>query len=112
MAPRLQRSEEAKVWQRWYKTARWQALRRQILSAHPLCSMCHADGRLTPATVCDHVVPHKGDPALFWNSGNLTGLCKPHHDAAKQAEERRGFSLAVDADGYPVDPAHPANRGG
>jgi 5-methylcytosine-specific restriction protein A len=29
---------------------------------------------------------------LFWDSeGNWQSLCKPHHDSAKQAEERRGF---------------------
>ncbi|MFG1256325.1 HNH endonuclease signature motif containing protein [Xanthobacter flavus] len=39
--------------------------------------------------VCDHVRPHRGDPALFWDEGNLQTLCKPCHDGAKQSAERR-----------------------
>jgi 5-methylcytosine-specific restriction protein A len=65
-------------------------------------------GQLTPANVADHITPHKGDATLFW-TGSLQSLCAPHHDAAKQAEERRGYSGECDPDGWPIDPRHPAN---
>jgi len=29
----------------------------------------------TPATQTDHVVPHRGDRALFWNVANWQSLC-------------------------------------
>jgi len=52
-----------------------------FLVEHPLCQQCHAEGRTTAATVVDHVRPHKGDHALFWDLANWQALCKPHHDA-------------------------------
>ncbi len=55
-------------------------------------------------------MPHRGDRKLFWDSGNWQSLCKKCHDKHKQREERRGYSAAVGADGWPSDPRHPANR--
>ena len=93
----------------WYKLARWRRKRHAQLTAEPLCAYCLQDKRLTPATVADHVQPHKGDPELFWH-GKLQSLCKTHHDATKQRTERRGYSTACDINGWPTDPRHPANR--
>lgn len=104
-----QRSADALVYRAWYKSRTWQALRRSQLQAEPLCRMCMADGRITAATVCDHVAPHKGDRDRFF-SGPFQSLCKPCHDSAKQSEERRGYSGQVGIDGWPVDDRHPANR--
>lgn len=95
--------------QRGY-TSRWERYRLSFLDAHPLCAMCQAEGRITPATVVDHRRPHKGDPALFWDPDNHQPLCKPHHDGAKQREEHRGYRQGTDADGRPTDPNHPWNR--
>lgn len=60
--------------------AKWQAYRRRFLQQHPLCLLCGGEGRIEPATVVDHVVPHKGDQRLFWDASNHRPLCKPHHD--------------------------------
>ena len=38
------------------------------------------EGKLTPATVVDHIVPHRGDPRLFWDEKNWQPLCKECHD--------------------------------
>lgn len=103
------RSEAAALYRRWYKTSRWQALRLDVLRRQPLCVMCAGDGRATPATVVDHVVPHRGDEALFWR-GPHQALCSPCHDSRKRAIELRGFDTAVGPDGWPIDSAHPANR--
>lgn len=46
-------------------------------------------GKVTPATVADHVEPHGGDPEAFW-SGALQSLCAEHHDSVKQRDDRRG----------------------
>lgn len=76
----------------WYKTAAWRRLRWQVLTeALFTCARCGVSlGHVTSGLVCDHIRPHKGDPALFWDRGNLQCLCKPCHDSAKQSEERRG----------------------
>ena len=106
---RDQRSLEAQQYRKLYKTSRWQRIREAQLRAHPLCQMCEAQGRLTAATVCDHVTPHKGDEQKFY-AGPFASLCAPCHDGAKQADEHRGYSNAIGMDGWPLDAAHPANQ--
>lgn len=64
-----------------YSTKGWKALRKAHLAGNPLCMAC---GR--PGQVVDHTQPHKGDPDLFFDSENLTTLCKPHHDQVTQLE--------------------------
>jgi len=82
-ARRLAESETRKL----YKLKRWYALRDRQLRAEPLCRLCESEGRITPATVCDHVTPHRGDVDRFW-AGPFQSLCKPCHDGAKQREEQ------------------------
>ena len=96
---------------RLYDSAKWQRLRAWQLANHPLCRMCMDAGKYTSARVVDHIVPHRGDPAVFHDQSNLQSLCAACHDRVKQSEERRGFSRAVGSDGRPVDPRHPANTG-
>ncbi len=69
---------------------RWQQERKAHLRLYPLCVMCQAIGRVTEATVVDHIIPHRGDPALFWNTDNWQSLCAPHHDSDKQMAEKSG----------------------
>jgi len=38
----------------------------------------------------DHVRPHKGDPALFWDHGNWQPMCWPCH-SRKTAKSDGGF---------------------
>lgn len=59
---------------------RWRKARKAFLQAHPLCAECMKEGKLTPATVVDHIVPHRGDPQLFWDAKNWQPLCKDCHD--------------------------------
>lgn len=76
--------------QRGY-TSRWDKLRKLHLQRHPLCVHCESEGKLTPATEVDHVIPHRGDQSLFWNEGNWQSLCKSHHSAktAREVNARR-----------------------
>lgn len=59
---------------------RWQKARKRFLSLHPLCEICGKEGRLTEATVVDHITPHRGEPVLFWDEANWQSLCKSCHD--------------------------------
>ncbi len=90
---------------------RWRKARAAFLRKNPLCVMCRAEGKTREAHVVDHIIPHKGDRKLFWDRSNWQGLCTAHHSGAKQALERRGYGRQVGADGWPLDPNHPANRG-
>ena len=68
--------------------ARWQAARKRYLAEHPLCVRCLAEGKYVKATVVDHIVPHRGDPGLFWDEDNWQALCKKHHDTKTMTEDR------------------------
>jgi 5-methylcytosine-specific restriction enzyme A len=70
--------------------ARWRRARRAFLTRHPLCAACQGHGRLMPATTVDHVVPHRGDQALFWDQANWQSLCRRCHDAKTAREGRWG----------------------
>ena len=69
---------------------KWRKFREGFLREHPLCRMCHDEGKVVIATVVDHIVPHRGDQKLFWSEDNLQALCAPHHDSDKQMLEKSG----------------------
>ncbi|WP_236233223.1 HNH endonuclease [Pseudomonas tohonis] len=72
---------------------RWQQAREQFLRDNPLCVYCQREGKVTAATIVDHIIQHCGDQDLFWDQTNWQGLCVPHHSSDKQREEnaaRRG----------------------
>jgi len=72
--------------------ARWQkasVARKRFIKAHPLCSSCLKDHRMTKVTVVDdHIAPHSGDPELFWNESNWQPLCKHCHDVKMIENDR------------------------
>jgi 5-methylcytosine-specific restriction protein A len=74
--------------QRGYNT-RWEKARKTYLARHPLCACveCKAGGRVRVATVVDHVVPHRGDQALFWDTSNWQAMAKTCHDRKTAGEE-------------------------
>ena len=93
-------------YQHWYWRERWRKRAKLQLRLHPLCALCLEHGIPKPATVCDHVEPHKGD----WNSfilGPVQSLCKSCHDGSKRMVELRGYDTAIGVDGAPLDPRHP-----
>ncbi len=77
---------------------RWQKARRTFLSRaeNALCQHCKASKRLVSAVVVDHVIPHKGNQALFWDSGNWQPLCTRCHNA-KSAKEMHDIKNVTDA---------------
>lgn len=79
----------------WYNLPIWtQRLRPAQLLREPFCRECARQGKRTRASVVDHIVPHRGDWALFVDAGNHQSLCKYHHDqktAREQAQDRREF---------------------
>jgi len=95
-------------WRKLYKTPQWEAIRQAQLTAHPLCKWCLERGIVRRAEVVHHVERHNGDPVKFF-AGPFESLCKQCHDSEAQSDERRGYSLAIGADGWPLDPRHPAN---
>ncbi len=77
------------------KTARWQKLRQKILKRDGW--RCQQTGVLVigkypkpNSAVVDHIKPHRGDEALFWDESNLQTVSKEYHDKTKQKLEQRG----------------------
>lgn len=71
--------------QRGYDS-KWDKERAAYLKAYPRCVR---PGCGQPASVVDHIVPHRGDRKLFWSRSNWQPLCAPCHNRWKQAAERR-----------------------
>ena len=92
-----------------YGTRRWRAIRAAQLSAHPLCVMCLNQNEITPATIADHVEPHRGNEQAFW-TGKLQSLCANHHSKIKQQIELFGSHTSIGVDGFRIDPNHPVNK--
>lgn len=89
---------------------RWQKARLTYLSNNPLCVMCKAIGRIIPASVVDHIEPHRGNQELFWDTNNWQSLCSAHHNSTKQREEKNGYYIGNTVDGRPIDSNHPWNK--
>ncbi len=73
-------------WDRWYRRSHWTALRTIVLAKEPICRICQR----AASTVADHIVPHKGNWALFCDLDNLEGICDACH-SKKTATEDGGF---------------------
>lgn len=65
-------------------TRKWHKVARGFLARHPVCAVCGA-----PATEVDHIVPHRGDPAVFWDAKNWQPLCHQCHSRKTLKEVSR-----------------------
>ena len=107
---------EGQPWRTWYDRALWRhprnGLRARQLAKQPLCEVCleAEPPSITPATVAHHKQFHDGVWALFIDPDNLGSLCKDCHDRLGQLEDIHGYVPGFDAQGFPIDPRHPANR--
>ncbi|MCK3657098.1 hypothetical protein A4G19_15670 [Pasteurellaceae bacterium Macca] len=101
------RNDKRASWHYLYNRNAWKQLRLDHLAKEPLCVFCLVDGKITPATVVDHIKAHKGDLTLFFSTHNLQSLCKLHHDSTKQKAELKQVSyIGCDVNGFPIDSEH------
>lgn len=77
-------------YQQLYNSTRWRNVRLLHLMKQPLCQECMraAPPRVREANTVHHVIPHKGDLALFWDPTNLESACAACHSGIIQARER------------------------
>ena len=83
---------------------RWQEVSRGHLRKYPRCgdrppsapatlhSRCKAERRIVPATVTDHIVPHRGDYTLMWAESNRQSLCASCHGVKSRREGHQNAS--------------------
>lgn len=88
-------------WNKWYKLARWERKRQALFAAQPLCVKCLEVEEVTIADTADHIIPHRGNPDLFWN-GDLQPLCAACHSRDKQREELGQTVVRFGPDGWPL----------
>lgn len=71
---------------------RWRRASQAFLRDHPICECneCSGLGRLRPASVVDHIIPHRGNRERFWDQTNWRAMAKQCHDR-KTATEDGGF---------------------
>lgn len=93
-APVMFEREKERIRTKLYKSSAWRRLRHWWITNHPLCEKCKAEGRLVKATDVDHIIPHKGNRHLFFDSNNLQSLCRSCH-SLKTASEDGGFGNRI-----------------
>lgn len=83
---------------------KWRKARETHLQLHPFCEECRRQGKpAVLATDVDHIVPHKGNPVLFWDPNNWQSLCHTCH-SIKTAKEDGGFGRPCPDRGVPPSP--------
>lgn len=72
-------------YQQLINSTKWLRLRRDVLTRHPLCQRCEAEGKLTAATEVHHVRPveeaitYSDKRQRMYDPHNLRALCRDCH---------------------------------
>jgi len=64
---------------KFYHRRPWQRVRAIVLRRQPLCVECQRLGRVTVATLVDHIIPYRERPDLGLTLSNLRPLCHACH---------------------------------
>ena len=85
---------DTQPWRNWYKSARWERLRQQVLvrdmfTCQRTGELCTGKSPAPNSPVVNHKRPHRGNAALFWDIDNLECVSKAVHDSLVQSEERQ-----------------------
>jgi len=68
-----------------YESLRWRKESKEFLKKYPTCFVC---GK--PAKITDHIIPHRGDVTLFYDSNNWQPMCWSCH-SRKTLKENDNF---------------------
>ena len=74
--------------------ARWYRYTKAYLAEHPLCAICEQQGIVEQAEMVDHIIPHHGDPNLFWDPNNHQPLSLACHNR-KTATQDGGYGKVL-----------------
>lgn len=99
-----------KDYKKLINTRRWLELRKEVLTAHPLCEICERDGYVTPATEVHHRRPVEyginlnEKRRLMYDPANLMALCHNCHvqihtdmgRAGREATKRRNAAQVAE----------------
>ena len=74
-----------KTYNKLIHTTRWLRLRKEILTAHPICQVCEAEHMIGAATEVHHIVPcetatsEREMATLMYDPHNMMAVCHRHH---------------------------------
>jgi 5-methylcytosine-specific restriction endonuclease McrA len=88
---------------RLYNTVKWRNARLIHLKKNPICVYCEQEGRITQATVVDHIIPHKNNLKLFWDRDNWQSLCHKCHASIKQRIENNKDVPVTGLNGWSIE---------
>lgn len=107
-AARHRRRDAEQPWRAWYKTARWQRLKREVhardgyvcqrtgtlcIGRYPAGNSPVGDHKVSPADVWRETGDLDAVAACFWDPDNVETVSKDFHDGARQSEQRRARRL-------------------
>lgn len=75
-------------------------IRKDLLRDEPLCRKCTKHGRISAATIADHIVPRSQGGQNV--QSNYQPLCKPCSDAKTAREAGHRPRPTIGLDGWPV----------
>lgn len=81
-----------------YQSKQWKELRQSYIMQHPLCEICLALGKTTPAEDIHHkdsFTNYSGNMRLkvAYDYNNLIALCKQHHSYLHRNGTTHGLNL-------------------
>ena len=81
-----------------YQSKQWKELRLSYIMQHPLCEICLALGKITPAEDIHHkdsFLNYSGNMRLkvAYDYNNLIALCKQHHSYLHRNGTTHGLNL-------------------
>ena len=77
-------------------------LREQLLREEPLCRICVAKGRVTPATIADHVKPISQGGAIH-DINNLQPVCFDCHNDKTLRDQGKRVRARISPSGWPEE---------
>ncbi|WP_291208983.1 HNH endonuclease [Hyphomonas sp.] len=85
-------------------TSGWDVRSLLFRQRHPLCLGCEALGIITCTEVTDHIEPHKGNMAKFWDEdGNWQPACGWCHNVLKKRLEHMWSRREIEAKDMRLD---------
>lgn len=75
-------------------------VREQLLGQEPLCRLCKIKGRVTVATIADHVTPIAKGGAIH-DINNLQPVCSECHVDKSNADKGHRAKRRIARDGWP-----------
>ena len=88
--PRRDRRPRRTAHARGY-SCRWAKQSRLYRKQNPMCVVCLEFGFARPVEAVDHIIPHEGDPVLFWDADNWQSLCRECHQTKTRREMAAGI---------------------